>query len=354
MDTPPLRTNLKNMSTNGNNDLPATPQPVANITEIMAQQLQLQQQLATLMQRLTTPAILNNPQQQQQSVKPTRPVIEADSSDNNWIIFEDSWRRYKEMANLRDATHIRNELRSACTSTVNEMLFNFVGPETLNTATEIELLAFIKSVAVKTVHPEVYRQQFFNLRQSECETVTCFISRLKAQAMLCDFKTSGNCGANECHPSYAPNMIRSQLIAGIRNPLHQSKVLTEITSLQSLDALTTRLLALEATDRASSQFRSPFENTMITPIHSRPKHKSPQQQQPQHNINAKKLCPGCGKPQHQHGRQSCPAWQKTCLKCSKPNHFSTVCRSSSIMTPIFDDTEQPPSSLITSINSCPI
>lgn len=359
---PPIDDSMEITAPSNFIDPTAVTQPTANVTEIMAQQTQIQQQLATLMARLTTTPAISNSQQQQQSVnKPSRPVIEADSSDNTWIIFEDSWRRYKDMTNLADATRIRNELRSTCTAKVNEMLFNFIGPDTLDRATENELLTYIKSVAVKTVHPEVYRQQFFSLKQSDCETITCFISRLKAQAMLCDFKTSGTCGSSRCSASYASNMIRSQLIAGIRNPTHQNRILAEIASLQTLDALTTRLLALEATDHASTQFRSPFETSMITPIRRQKPYQSPsQQQQPQKSYqpqqqpnHGKRLCSGCGKQQHPTGRQNCPAWQKTCNKCGKQNHFATVCRSSSIITPISEDTDQPPS-FITSINSNPI
>jgi len=61
--------------------------------------------------------------------------------------------------------------------------FNFVGPNQLNTATEDELLDHIRYVAVKTIHPEVYRQQCFWLKQSDEETITHFASRLKSQAM---------------------------------------------------------------------------------------------------------------------------------------------------------------------------
>ena len=320
------------MSNNDGIEPAANINPPAGITEIMMQmqhqQLQLQQQMTNLMSQFIAPTNANNTPEDKskRSTKPTRPTIDADSSDNKWIIFKDSWNRYKEMAGITDEATIRNELRSTCTPKVNEMLFNFVGPEALNNATEENLLDHIKSIAVKAVHPEVYRQQFFNLRQSDCETVTSFISRLKAQAMLCAFQSKGDCGAPTCSSSYAADMIRSQLIAGIRNATHQTKVLTEIATLKTLEQLTTRLLALEATDRASSQFRSPFENTVgsgIAPIKSIQKSKIPY---------SKKLCPGCGKPLHLNGRASCPAWQKTCHKCKRTNHFATVCRSSSVST----------------------
>jgi len=110
------------------------------------------------------------------------------------------------MTGLQDLTEIRNELRTTCSSSVNEMLFNFVGSQNLNNASEKELLEHIHSVAMKKVHPEVYRQQFFRMRQSEGETTTHYISRLKSQAMLCDFTQKYD---NGCTTSYSENMIKS-------------------------------------------------------------------------------------------------------------------------------------------------
>lgn len=350
-----------------NNDTPAsTPQdasPPIGVTEIMIQmqnqQLQLQQQITNLMTQFVTSPSDTNPARSQRpahrSTKPTRPTIEADSSDNGWIIFKDSWDRYKQMVDLTDPVAIRNELRSTCSPRVNEMLFNFVGPEVLNNASEDDLLGYIKSVAVKVVHPEVYRQQFFNLRQSDGETITSFVSRLKAQAMLCDFQSNGSCGALDCSSSYAANMIRSQLIAGVRNPTHQNKVLTEIATLKTLEQLTARLLALEATERASSHFRSPFEATTtdVAPIKSSPpkfyKHNSSNT-----NTTYKKQCPGCGKPIHPGGRQRCPAWQTVCHKCKKPNHFANVCRSLSSISGIANEEPDQNVSYLSSINALPL
>ena len=70
------------------------------------------------------------------------------------------------------------------------------------------------------VHPEVYRQQFYTLRQSDGESVTNFVSRFKAQAMLCAF----TCPNQECTTSHSLDMVKSQLIAGPHNLSHQDKV----------------------------------------------------------------------------------------------------------------------------------
>ena len=246
------------------------------------------------------------------------------------------------MAKITLRNDIRNELRSTCTQKVNEMLFNFVGPDALNTADEDDLLAYIKSVAVKVVHPEVYRQQFFVLKQSDGESITSFISRLKAQAMLCAFVSNGSCHNPACKTSYSEDMIRSQLIAGIRSSAYQSKVLSEITILQTLEQLTTRLLALEASERASSQFRSPFDTingSEVAPIQSTKTKDLPRSSYHKHPTQYKKPCSGCGKPQHGNGRTNCPAWGKYCNKCKKPNHFANVCRNAAVAATIQDETD---------------
>ena len=238
--------------------------------EMQQQQQQMQQQMTLLMSQFLPETARTTPT----AGKPTRakivrPSIDADCSDKRWVIFRDAWTRYKEMAKITLPNDIRNELRSTCTQKVNEMLFNFVGPDAFNTANEDDLLTYMKSVAVKVAHPVVYRQQFFVLKQNYGESITSFISRLKAQAMLCAFVRNGSCHNPACKTSYSEDMIRSHLIADIRSSAYQSKVLSEITILQTLEQLTTRLLALEASERASSQFRSPFDTineSEVTPI----------------------------------------------------------------------------------------
>ena len=163
-------------------------QAMVMMLQMQQQQVQMQQQMAQMMTRLLEKDTERTAEGSRTTARMTplkleRPSIDADSSDNKWVIFKDAWARYKEMAKLSDARDIRNELRSTCSPSVNEMLFNFVGPTHLNDATEEDLLSYIKSLAVKTVKPEVYRQQFFVMKQSDGESITRFISRLKSQAM---------------------------------------------------------------------------------------------------------------------------------------------------------------------------
>ena len=189
----------------------------------------------------------------QSKAKPERPTIKQNSSDGDWLLYEDSWRRYKQMCKLTDATEIRNELRCTCSHEVNQLLFDIVGPRTLDGCSETELLAHIKSVAVQGSHKEVHRQRFQALKQDEGQLVTSYLAKLKSQAKLCDFNVT--CSNPHClrSVSYSTNMVAGQLIAGLYNADHQAKVLAEAASLTTLQAKFDRLVSLETTDLATKR-----------------------------------------------------------------------------------------------------
>lgn len=257
------------------------------------------------------------------------------------------------MAGLNDPDIIRNELRSACSPAVNELLFNFVGPGPLNGASEDELLAHIRSVAVKAVHPEVYRQQFFTLKQSDGETITHFVSRLKSQAMLCDFVRK--CDNGHCQTSYSENMITSQLIASLHQS-HQARILSEVNILKTLGQLTERLLMLESPAQAASHFQPVDSITNVAPIKSeyqRSKYTSEKRQiqrkkYPNTNVSSDK-CKGCGRDRHQNGRNQCPAQGRKCKSCGKLNHFATVCMGTASNSITDDDLQQDDASFISTV-----
>ena len=100
------------------------------------------------------------------SVKPVRPSVDEDTTEGEWAVFEDNWLRFKRMANLTDVVDIRDNLRQCCSTSLNKRLFDVKGSSTLNSAAEVDLLAWIKDIAVKGVHKEVHKTQFVNLRKS--------------------------------------------------------------------------------------------------------------------------------------------------------------------------------------------
>ena len=238
--------------------------PVAMMLQMQLMMQQTMQQMLALQQQTASP-----PQQPPQVSTPTlvkrpdRPTIEADSSVIDWAMFIDSWTHYKAMAKITTLTDTRNELRSSCSPTVNRLLFDFVGAETLNSCTEQQLLQHIKSVAVKGIHKEVHHQRFHSLRQSEGESVTHYLAKLLSQASLCDFRVKCPNESCQAQVSFSEEMISGQLIASLANMDHQGKVVTEADSLTSLQAKFNKLVSLETTDQATSCLHTPV--TSICP-----------------------------------------------------------------------------------------
>ena len=269
--------------------------------------------------------------------KPERPVIGLDATDGDWALFIDEWARYKEMCRMKTLATIRNELRTTLTPEANKLLFELYGPELLNTASEEYLLNQIRLVTVKGLHKEVHRQQFHAMRQLEGESVTHFLSRLRGKAKFCQFQVSCP-NSNQCGQlvSYSDDMVAGQLIAGLANSEHQSRVLAEAATHTNLDQKFSRLICLESTEKATPHFR---DNTQ--PIASSHMQKSDHGQQSQERPRQPrdkrspptprrfKTCNGCGRTTHPNGsmdRKDCPAVRVKCHFCGLTGHFKVACR----------------------------
>ena len=153
--------------------------PPASLTDM--------QNLLTQMLAIQNNSLLHPPTSRadRSKTKPDRPTIKHNSTDGDWQLYNDSWLRYKQMCKITDPVEVRNELRCTCSHEVNQLLFDIVGPEILNSCSETELLEYIKSVAVQGSHKEVHRQKFQALKQEEGQLVTHFLAKLKSQAQLC-------------------------------------------------------------------------------------------------------------------------------------------------------------------------
>ena len=262
--------------------------------------------------------------------KPTRPKIDSEVDDLGWQIFEDTWARYKKIAELVDEEESCLELRECCSTDVNKLLYEFKGKDELNDRhlTEEKLLGFIKSVAVKTIHTEVHRWHFEQKGQEVGEAITRYVGRLKAQAALCNFTVECQCTRSV---SYAEAMISQRLVAGLSNPDHQSKVMSEAQDLPDLKSKIDRLVSLETTDDAATEIRAPTQNPVkVAAARSSQYKKSKGYQNPDKKkkfapyprregqsstISRRRLrCRGCGQPSHGEGksmnREECPAFGK--------------------------------------------
>ena len=268
--------------------------------------------------------------------KPERPVINAGIDDREWVLFLDTWARYKTMLDIRDTdvVAIRMELRTACSVEVNKLLFEYVGPETLNSCNEADLLQHIKSVAVKVTDKEVHRVAFGKMNMNDGEAITHYVARLKAKAFLCKFEVP----CDQCNPvhnvSYSDERVAERLIAGLRNQDHQRKILSEAATLKTLDEKVKRLQILETTEESASMLHTPnnisaaaaastFQKSKFGNGSKKDPPKDPKKEPEQKN------CRWCGYLTHGKGksmsRSDCPATNQKCNNCKKKGHFTTVC-----------------------------
>ena len=134
------------------------------------------------------------------SVKPTRPPVDIDTSEGEWSVFEDQLARFKRMAKLTDIDEIRDNLRECCSAQLNKRLFDVKGAAMLDTASEADLMSWIKEIAVKGLHKEVHRTQFVNCKQKQGECLNSYHGRLTAESNLCDFRVPAptTCSVNTC------------------------------------------------------------------------------------------------------------------------------------------------------------
>ena len=269
---------------------------------------------------------------------PDRPMIDSGMNDSEWEVWLDSWKRYKSMTKIGELDMV-NELRSCCSTEVNTLLFQYIGPDTLNSTSETSLLEHIKSVAVKGLHIEVHRKNFGSLYQQDGESITRFVARLRSQAGLCDFFVSCSCDEPR-NVSFAEQMVSHQLIIGIRNQDHQAKILAEAPSLVTLEDKIKRLQALETTEDSAIQLKptnlktdSSTTSAAATKGSSYKRVKGRQHEKPNqtNEKDKEKKCRWCGRKNHPGKtmqRKDCPAFNKICSNCGIKGHFTEVCQRS--------------------------
>ena len=231
---------------------------------------------------------------------------------------------------------MRYELRATCSSEINSMLLGTIGRDLLNAATGDELLAYIKSVAIVIMHKEVHRQNFTKLQQSDNESITHYIARLKSAPQLCDFSIANPTGATMV--SFAEEMVATQLISGLQNQDHQSSLLKDADMLQSFKAMFDRLISLETTDKSTLR----LANRESVASASAAMKSSYQKAKFQRGDGARsdgarntskdqqRRCDYCRRTTHPDGKSmsksNCPAAGRTCNACGTLDHFANVCR----------------------------
>ena len=129
-----------------------------------------------------------------------------------------------------------------CTKQLNTRMVHMHGLGGLGSCNEDQLLRFIKVIAVRGVHKEVYRAAFQSMHHQQGELYQDYVAKLKAKAELCQYMMVApvckddlcNCSGHKRQLYYRDEMVGTQLVAGAFNKVHQAKLFSDTASLHSL------------------------------------------------------------------------------------------------------------------------
>lgn len=165
-----------------------------------------------------------------------------------------------------------------------------------------------------------YERYVFNKRVQETgEPFDIFVSELRKLVRTCDYG-----GLEE-------SMVRDRIVVGIRDDATRRKLLQtrKLTLQMTVDIC-------KASEVAFMQLRamtSTTDDVNTVDKHSEAGHRSKSRtrqsaRQDNRQGNARRKCKYCGR-EHEMKKDACPAYGKTCNKCSGKNHFASVCKSRS-------------------------
>ncbi len=124
----------------------------------------------------------------------------------------------------------------------------------MDTIDEADLPAKMQELAVQKVHEIVHRQEFYQIRQDEGETVAKFVTILKSKATLCNYHTVlTEAKGQDDKVSYLNNMVEIQMIAGIYNPDHKVRILTEADKLPTFADKYNALVTMQTSETSTAQ-----------------------------------------------------------------------------------------------------
>jgi len=168
----------------------------------------------------------------------------------------------------------------------------------------------------KNVTFEIYN--FRLARQNVDETTDAYTARLRMLAKFCEFAD-------------IDNELKSHLIQTCQSTRLRRYALSEpswtlkqfLDKARSMEAAERQVKTIESgTSVASSSVAAAVR------AHQRRRPQPTQNDNTRRNDPPTQTCRNCGGAYpHAAGRKSCPAFGKSCNFCSKPNHFSKVCRS---------------------------
>ena len=255
-----------------------------------------------------------------------RPTLEEEISPTDWNFFKSKWNRYKRSAKL-SGQDVLDQLW-ACMSDGLERQCHDHGAS-VDTTTEEQLLELMKAMSIRGVNKLCNVVEFLNLKQNETEPIQKFISRVRGQALTCDFKIK--CSKVGCsqESSYADKLSSHIIVRGLYDPDIQEDVLKiAATTEEDLDLkkITEVVLAQETGIRSRKLLNDEMG------LHQLSQHKKQKQNRQADARVLNEKCAHCGEFGHGYSASAeirealCPAFGKQCSNCKFNNHYASLCK----------------------------
>jgi len=147
----------------------------------------------------------------------------------------------------------------------------------------------------------IYERYMFNSStQDTTESIEQYVNRLRKLSSTCEYGV------------LLDEMLRDRIVIGVHDSHIRARLLREkdLTLQRAYDVC-------RSCEAAATQVKT-LNTEAVSYVSSKTKKK--------HQVGTDKACKYCG---NEHARGQCPAYGKTCAKCSKINHFAKVCKSTS-------------------------
>ncbi|UYV68175.1 K02A2.6-like, partial [Cordylochernes scorpioides] len=239
-------------------------------------------------------------------IPPPEPVNFRGNIEENWRYFKSHWR------NFSIATGLDNKEDKLKVAT----LLSIIGKEAYNIFEHLDLSDEQRNnsdeiINALTQHftPKIniiYERSIFNQTNQETnESIEQYICRLRKLSSTCNY------GA------MTEEMIRDRLVLGIIDKQTKRQLISDpqLTLQKAIDVC-------KANESANKQIENLTKNTQEEVNKLNIRKKTVNQNKMKKNIP----CRYCAT-FHEHNRQKCPAWNQTCRKCNKKNHWAKVCKS---------------------------
>lgn len=233
-----------------------------------------------------------------------RPRISAGATTQEWDHFVRDWNNYKTLCKVVGG-QVNTVLVECCEESLKHLMFGQYDATQQASATEADLLAAIKQLAVEHESVLSHRLRLHEAMQTPGQTIHAFLAVLRRLARQCNFKVKCSC---DLSADYSDSAVKDQLIKGMSSEEDRQRLLSEPNSEGlSLDEVVSLLHRFELSHR---------------PIQGASKASSA-------STNTANPCWRCGKSGHDSSKKSreklCPAYKVVCDKCQSMGHFKKCC-----------------------------